>query len=65
LYLPRPRIVGFDDAPIATKLSLSTIAIPWEELIADATDTITRRLSGDRSASRRRIVTPRPVVRTL
>jgi DNA-binding LacI/PurR family transcriptional regulator len=65
LGLPRPRLVGFDDAPIAAKLALSTIAIPWEELIADATDTVARRLRGDKSAARRRIVTPRPVVRTL
>lgn len=63
--LPRPRLVGFDDAPVAARLNLSTIAIPWDELIADAADIILRRISGDVSAARRRIVTPRSVVRLL
>ena len=62
---PRPRLVGFDDAPVAATRRLTTIAIPWEELLADALEIIRRRLSGDTSAARQRIVTPRPVVRTL
>ena len=60
-----PRLVGFDDAPIAAALNLTTIAIPWEEMIAEAVETIRRRLAGDVSAARQRIVTPRPVLRRL
>jgi hypothetical protein len=63
--LPRPRLVGFDDAPIASSHGLTTIAIPWAELAADAAEIIRRRLAGDTSAARQRIVTPRPVVRRL
>jgi hypothetical protein len=61
--LPRPRLVGFDDAPVAAAHDLTTIAIPWDELCADAADIIRRRLGGDVSAARQRIVTPRPVFR--
>ena len=60
-----PRIVGFDDAPIAEQLNLTTIAIPWDEMIAGAVDTLKRRLNGDSSAARQLIVTPRPIVRKL
>lgn len=63
--LPRPRLVGFDDAPIAALLNLTTIAIPWDELIGDAVEITSRRLAGDVSAARRRMVTPRPVIRLL
>lgn len=61
--LPRPPLVGFDDAPVAEQLDLTTIAIPWEELIADAVEILKRRLAGDATASRQLIVTPRPVIR--
>lgn len=60
-----PPLVGFDDAPIAEALNLTTIAIPWEELIAEAVAVLRRRLAGDVSAARQILVTPRPVVRGL
>jgi DNA-binding MarR family transcriptional regulator len=60
-----PRLVGFDDAPIAEQLNLTTIAIPWDEIIAGATEIIRRRISGDYSAARQLILTPRPVIRRL
>ena len=60
-----PRLVGFDDAPVAESLNLTTIAIPWEELTAEAMGSIKRRLNGDRSAARQLLVTPRPVIRKL
>lgn len=63
--LPRPRLVGFDDAPIAAALGLTTIAIPWAELAADAAEAVRQRVAGDSSAARQRIITPRPVVRSL
>jgi hypothetical protein len=61
---PTPPLVGFDDAPVAEALGLTTIAIPWDAWIHDAVEGIGRRLSGDRSAARQRLVTPRPVVRS-
>lgn len=58
-----PRLVGFDDAPVAERLNLTTIAIPWDEMISDAVEIVRRRLSGDTSSSRQRIIMPRPIVR--
>jgi hypothetical protein len=60
-----PPIVGFDDAPVAESLNLTTIAIPWVELISGAADLIKKRLTGDSAAARQLIFTPRPIVRNL
>jgi hypothetical protein len=60
-----PRLVGFDDAPVAEQLNLTTIAIPWAEMIAGAADLIKQHLGGGLTASRQLIFTPRPVVRKL
>jgi hypothetical protein len=62
---PRPKLVGFDNAPIAVELNITTIAIPWEELVESATRVIKRRLSGDRSVASHQILNPRPVVRKI
>jgi DNA-binding LacI/PurR family transcriptional regulator len=61
----RPPLVGFDNAPIATDLNLSTIAIPWEEMAADAANIIERRINRDTSAARRRLITPQPILRQM
>ncbi len=60
-----PPLIGFDDAPVAEELNLTTIAIPWDEMVSGATEIIKRRLNGDTSAARQLIITPRPVVRKL
>lgn len=60
-----PPIVGFDDAPIAEQLNLTTIAIPWPQLLAAAISLIKRRLAGDRSDPVHQIIPPRPVIRAL
>jgi DNA-binding LacI/PurR family transcriptional regulator len=60
--LLRPRVVGFDNAPVAERLNLTTIAIPWGEMVAEIAG---RRLAGDASTTRQVIVTPRPIVRAL
>jgi DNA-binding LacI/PurR family transcriptional regulator len=60
-----PPLVGFDDAPVAETLDLTTIALPWEEMIAGAADVIKRRLAGAGGAARQLIFTPRPVIRRL
>jgi hypothetical protein len=46
-----PPLIGFDDAPIATWLGLTTMAIPWTALREAVTATVRRRLDGDTSAA--------------
>ncbi len=58
-----PEIIGFDDAPISEALNLTTIAIPWSEMIDATLDITQRRLRGDTSTATRRILAPRPVIR--
>ena len=58
-----PPLIGFDNAPVSETLNLTTVAIPWDEFIADAAAVIRQRLSGDMSAARQRIVTPNLIVR--
>lgn len=60
---PQPPIVGFDDAPVAEQLNLTTIGIPWDELAEAVVRIVRQRLSGDRSVSSRQIFRPRPVLR--
>lgn len=60
---PVPPLVGFDDAPIAERLNLTTIAIPWEELADAAIAVIQRRLAHDPATASHQMLSPRPVVR--
>lgn len=60
-----PPLIGFDDAPVAERLNLTTIAIPWQEIVSAAAVAIKRRLAGDRSTASRQIFAPRPVVRAM
>lgn len=61
--LPPPEVIGFDDAPIAETLNISTISIPWNEMIEAALGIIRKRLRGDSSTASRQILAPRPVIR--
>lgn len=56
-------VVGFDDAPIAETLGLTTIAIPWDELVGATTAVIQRRIAGDGGAGSHQVLAPRPVIR--
>ncbi|MDD5199131.1 MAG: substrate-binding domain-containing protein [Terrimicrobiaceae bacterium] len=58
-----PKLVGFDDAPIARELGLSTVALPWEGLVQTTADRILKRLSGDAEHAARILLAPRPVCR--
>lgn len=61
---PTPPLVGFDDAPVAQALGLTTIAIPWPEMISAALAVLTRRLTGDRTTTAiAHIAATRPVIR--
>ena len=59
-----PPLVGFDDAPIAARLNLSTIAIPWTELVEGAARIIRARLHGDASNASRQVFAVSPVIRS-
>jgi len=61
--LPAPELVGFDDAPIAETLNLTTISIPWDEMVESSLAIIRKRLRGDASTASRQILAPRPVIR--
>jgi hypothetical protein len=61
----RPPLVGFDDAPVAERLNLTTIAIPWAEMCGGAVSVIKRRLSGDPATASQQIFAPRPVIRAF
>jgi hypothetical protein len=63
--IQRPPLVGFDDAPVAQAEDLTTIAIPWGEVVGGAVEILKKRLGGDTGAPRQLIVTPRPIVRRL
>jgi DNA-binding LacI/PurR family transcriptional regulator len=56
-------IVGFDDAPVAEALNLTTIAVPWQEMVAGAVDIIRRRMNGHTGSAAKLIFAPRPVMR--
>ena len=60
---PNPQLIGFDNAPVATHLRLTTVALPWVELVEGAANLIQKRLSGDRSHAVQLLYAPRPVVR--
>jgi DNA-binding Lrp family transcriptional regulator len=58
-----PPLVGFDDAPIAETMHLTTIAIPWRELVDAAMSIIARRMSAQLSTASHTLLAPRPIVR--
>jgi DNA-binding transcriptional regulator YhcF (GntR family) len=60
---PIPHIVGFDNAPIAEALHLTTIAIPWEQFVAESAEVVKSRLGGDTSPARQIILSLRPHAR--
>ena len=61
--IPPPRIIGFDDAPIAEQLNLTTIAMPWQEIADNVVEVVQKRMSGDNSTAITRILAPRPMLR--
>jgi DNA-binding transcriptional regulator YhcF (GntR family) len=64
-HLPRPPVIGFDDAPIARWLDLTTIAIPWRDFTSSATAVIQQRLAGLSTGVGSRVLAVVPVVREL
>jgi len=58
-----PSVLGYDNAPIAEALHLSTVAIPWEQLVAEAVKLVQARLAGDSSPARQIILSLHPHLR--
>lgn len=63
LKIPTPIIIGFDNAPVAETLSLSTIGIPWEEVARAAAAVIKKRLDGQTDHASAIVLPPVPVIR--
>lgn len=61
--MPLPPLVGFDDAPIAERLRLTTIAIPWQALINGALLVTQKRLANDPATASHQVFPPHPVLR--
>lgn len=59
----QPALVGFDDAPVAEQLNFTTIAIPWDDVVAAAVSVAQRRMNGDMRTAAGLIFSPRPLVR--
>ena len=61
--LPLPKVIGFDDAPIAEQFNLTTIAMPWQEIADNVVEVVQKRMGGDTSTASYRLLAPRPVMR--
>ncbi len=61
---PPPFLIGFDDAPVDQERDLTTIALPWQEIVSEAVQLIKYRLQGGTSPARQIILSSRPVIRT-
>lgn len=59
----RPLLIGFDDAPIAESLHLSSIAIPWKAMVEAAVKIARQRVAGDVTPAADVILRPHPVIR--
>jgi DNA-binding LacI/PurR family transcriptional regulator len=57
-------MIGFDNAPVAETLGLSTIGVPWEEVARVATAVIKRRLEGRADHASAIVLPPVPIMRS-
>ncbi|MGF1634162.1 MAG: substrate-binding domain-containing protein [Phycisphaerae bacterium] len=67
---PPPPLTGFDDAPVARAIGLTTVAIPWRELAEAVRSAAKLRLGPAGTATQpppatRLLLAPRPVIRSL
>jgi DNA-binding transcriptional regulator YhcF (GntR family) len=58
-----PPLIGFDNAPVAERLRLTTIGIPWATMVAQALDVIALRLAGGAQGARVISLAHEPVLR--
>jgi len=60
---PLPPLIGFDNAPIAERLRLTTIGIPWGSMVTETVKIVTTRLAGGTDAARLVSLAHEPVLR--
>lgn len=60
---PLPPLIGHDNAPVAEALHLTTIALPWPDIVSSAVGVIRARIVGDSSPARQIILAQRPICR--
>ena len=65
LKKPAPRLVSFDNTPLAEQMHISTIGIPWERICKEAATIIKSRLANQEEAASCKILPPEPVIRIL
>jgi DNA-binding LacI/PurR family transcriptional regulator len=58
-----PPLVGFDNAPIATRLRLTSIGIPWTAFVTESLDLIRARLAGRTDGGRLVCLAHEPALR--
>jgi DNA-binding transcriptional regulator YhcF (GntR family) len=63
LKITPPVVIGFDNAPVAETLGLSTIGIPWEAVARATTAVIKKRLDGRTDHASAIVLPPVPVIR--
>jgi hypothetical protein len=63
LKRPLPPLVGFDNAPVAEHLRLTTVGIPWQSMVSEAAALIVGRLQGGTEPARLVCLAHEPVVR--
>jgi Periplasmic binding protein-like domain/MarR family len=63
LRIPVPAVIGFDNAPVAETLGLTTIGIPWEEVARSAAAIIKRRLDGQTDHASAIVLPLVPIIR--
>ncbi len=61
--VPLPPLVGFDNAPVAERLRLTTVGIPWNAMVEQATKVIAARLQGGAEPARSISLAHEPILR--
>jgi DNA-binding LacI/PurR family transcriptional regulator len=58
-----PPLIGFDNAPVAERLRLTTIGIPWDSFVSHAVEIIKTRLGGGSGTAKLVSISHEPILR--
>ncbi len=61
--VPLPPLVGFDNAPVAERLRLTTVGIPWNAMVEQAARVVVARLQGGDEPARSISLAHEPIMR--
>jgi hypothetical protein len=56
-------VIGFDNAPVSERENLTTIAIPWEQLIDLTLGIVRQRMAGETQTSVQYLINTTPIIR--